>query len=248
MPLRVKKYSLPLFALLLAAAACNTGAPGANGGGAAPAASSAGGGGNSGGSSSGGGAAVISASDNPHDVLLKAMRAQFEAKSYRAHVTTSADGGPAHNMVIEYVAPDRYRMVREAQAGDREGTMREFVIVGSGTFIKGPSGQWVRSPVDATEMVKSFRDPKMLDEMAKTTDAKLLGPELLDGTPTLVYQYTQNNPMGMKMKSTAKTWLAVADGLPRKTEVEGEFSGMKTKTLVTTSDYNSDIKIEAPIK
>jgi hypothetical protein len=50
------------------------------------------------------------------------------------------------------------------------------------------------------------------------------------------------------MKSHAKTWVAVADGLPRKSESEGEFSGVKTKTEMTVSDYNSDIKIEPPIK
>jgi hypothetical protein len=54
--------------------------------------------------------------------------------------------------------------------------------------------------------------------------------------------------MGMKLKSTAKTWVAVADGLPRKTETDGEFNGKKTKTFVTMSDYNADIKIEAPVK
>jgi hypothetical protein len=84
--------------------------------------------------------------------------------------------------------------------------------------------------------------------MAKTTDIKLVGPDVLGATPTLVYEYTQDNVMGMNMKSTARTWLAVADGLPRKTEAEGEYDGKKTKTLVTMSDYNSDIKIEAPTK
>jgi hypothetical protein len=97
-------------------------------------------------------------------------------------------------------------------------------------------------------MIKAFRDPKMLDELEKTADVKLVGPDTLDGVPMLVYQYTQTNPMGMKLKSTSKTWLSVADGLPRKTETEGEFNGAKTKMLMTMSDYNADIKIDAPLK
>jgi hypothetical protein len=242
MTLRVKRSLLPLFALLLAAAACNSGAPGANGGAAAPAS-----GGNSAAagnsSSAGAGAAAISADDKPHDVMMKAMRAQLDAKSYRAHVTTSMGGGPDTKMVIEYVAPDRYRMVNEAQGGKQE-----FVIVGGAAYIKGPNGQWVKSPVNVADITKRFRDPKVLEEMAKTTDIKLVGPDTVDGTPTLVYEYTQDSVMGMNMKTTARTWLAVADGLPRKTEAEGEYEGKKTKTLVTMSDYNSDIKIEAPIK
>ncbi|HEX7177472.1 MAG TPA: hypothetical protein VF240_19595 [Pyrinomonadaceae bacterium] len=236
---RVKWYSLPLLALLLAATACNSGAPGANGGGAAPAS----GGNTAAAGSSSAGAAAISADDKPHDVLMKAMRGQLDAKSYRVHVTTSMGGGPSNNIVIEYAAPDRYRMVIEVPGGKQE-----FVIAGNAAYIKAPNGQWVRSPVGVADLIKQFRDPKMLEEMAKTTDIKLVGPDTVDGTPTLVYQYTQNNVMGMNMKSTAKTWLAVADGLPRKTEAEGEYDGKPTKTLMTITDYNSDIKIEAPVK
>jgi hypothetical protein len=200
-----------------------------------------------GGGGGGGRASVISADDKPLDVMTKAMRSQLDAKSYRAHVTSSLGDGTNNAMVIEYVAPDRYRMTSDVQVGGK-GMKQEFVIVGGGTYMKMPNGGWVKSPVDASGIVKAFRDPKMLDELAKTADVKFVGAETLDGTPMLVYQYTQNNPMGMKLKSTAKTWLSVADGLPRKTETEGEFNGQKTKTLVTISDYNTDIKIESPIK
>jgi hypothetical protein len=232
--------------LVLAFAGCNSGAPGANGG-AAPASggnssAAASGGGGSSSSSAGAGAAAISADDKPHDVMMKAVRAQLDARSYRAHVTTSMGGGPENKMVIEYVAPDRYRMVGEMQGGKQE-----FVIAGGAAYIKGPNGQWVKSPVNVADIVKQFRDPKVLEDMAKTTDIKLVGPDTVDGTPALVYEYTQNNVMGMNMKSTARTWLAVSDGMPRKTEAEGEYDGKKTKTLVTMSDYNSDIKIEAPL-
>jgi outer membrane lipoprotein-sorting protein len=48
------------------------------------------------------------------------------------------------------------------------------------------------------------------------------------------------------MKAASKTWLSEADGLPRKTETEGELDGKKTRTVVTISDYNADVKIEAP--
>jgi hypothetical protein len=241
---RIKLLLLSLCSLLLvvAATACASGPAngGAAGGNSAPASPEGGGGG-------GGRAAIISADDKPLDVMTKAMRAQLDAKSYRAHVTSTLDGGTPNKMIIEYVAPDRYRMVNDVQVGGR-GVSQEFIIVGNGSYLKAPNGQWIKSPVDASEIVKGFRDPKMLDELAKTADVKFVGPDTLDGAPMLVYQYTQVNPMGLKMTSTAKTWLSVADGLPRKTETEGEFSGKKTKTLVTISDYNSDIKIESPVK
>jgi len=239
MNLRNKFLTFPLCTLLLITTACHKeGAIGTNSGGASsPGSGSA--------SSS---TAVISANDKPLDVMTKAMRAQLDAKSFRAHITSSASNDPSNKMTIEYVAPDRYRMVSEAQGGEGKNFNQEFIIVGNATFIKGPNGQWVKSPVDAGGMVKAFRDPKMLDELAKTADVKYAGAEMLDGAPMLIYEYTQNNPMGMNLKSTAKTWLSVADGLPRKTETEGEFNGQKTKTLITISDYNTDIKIESPLK
>lgn len=242
---KLKYLALPLCLILLLTPACRT---------TGISSSSNGTGSGSGGVSLRGGggnktttSAAISENDKPLDVMTRAMRAQLDAKSYRAHVTsTLADGAP-NKMIIEYVAPDRYRMVNDMQVGGKS-LNQEFIIVGNGSYIKAPNGQWVKSPVDASEIVKGFRDPKMLDELAKTADVKFVGADTLDGAPMLVYQYTQTNPMGLKMTSTAKTWLSVADGMPRKTESEGEFDGKKTKTLVTISDYNSDIKIESPVK
>jgi hypothetical protein len=200
-------------------------------------------------SSGGTGAAAISESDKPVEVMTKAVRAQLDAKSYRARVTSTPANGASTNMLIEYSAPDRYRMTVEGPGGESgKGYKMEYVIVGGATYIKMPNSGWVKSPIDASEMIKSFRDPKMIDELTKTVDMKLVGADTLDGAPMLVYQYTQNNPMGMKLKSTSKTWLSIADGLPRKTETDGEFNGTKTKMLMTMSDYNADIKIEAPVK
>jgi outer membrane lipoprotein-sorting protein len=241
------KYLSTVFCLiLLTATACTRNSTGSGNAGV----SLPGSGGNSG-SNSGGGSttAAISENDKPLDVMTKAMRAQLDAKSYRAHVTsTLADTAP-NKMVIEYVAPDRYRMVRDGQGGSGEENGRmEFVVIGDAMYIRKPDGGWARAPVNAGEMIKSFRDPKMLDELVKTADVKFVGADTLDGAPMLIYQYTQNNPMGMNLKSTSKTWLSVADGMPRKTETEGVLDGKKTNTVITISDYNADIKIESPAK
>jgi hypothetical protein len=235
-------FSLCSLLLVIAVAACASrpaGEGGAVGSNVSPASPGGGGGGSR--------AVAVSETDKPLDAMTRAMRAQLDAKSYRARVTSTLSDGTSTAMVIEYVAPDRYRMTNDAQVGGK-GYKQEFIIVGGATYLKAPNGSWVKSPVDASSIVKAFRDPKMLDELTKTADVKLVGPDTIDGAPMLVYQYTQNNPMGMNLKSTSKTWLSVADGLPRKTESEGEFDGKKTKTLITISDYNADIKIEAPVK
>lgn len=239
------KFSTRLLCLLLlfVAAGCasrSAGDPGDAGGKSASATPGGGGGGAR--------AAVISENDKPLDALTRAMRAQLDAKSYRANVTTTSDEGSS-KMLIEYAAPDRYRMIGETQAGGEGKTFKmEYVIAGGATYIKTPNGQWTRSPIDASQMLKAFRDPKMLDELSKSTDAKLVGADTINGEPMLVYQYTQNNPLGMNLKVNSKTWLSVADGLARKTESEGEMRGKKTRTLITISDYNTDIRIEPPVK
>jgi outer membrane lipoprotein-sorting protein len=228
--------------LLLTCAACASRPAGDNSAGGQAASSGSTGGGTP-------SAAAISENDKPVDAMTRAMRAQLDAKSYRAHVTSTTADGAATKMLIEYAAPDRYRMTGEAPGGEAGKNFKmEYVIVEGATYIKTPGGGWVKSPVDGGEMIKAFRDPKMLDELAKTADVKFIGPDTFEGAPMLVYQYTQTNPMGMKLKSTSRTWLSVADGLPRKTETEGEFDGKKTKTLITMTDYNADIKIESPIK
>ena len=236
MRLKFSVLTALLCLLLTAASACSS-RPGNENGGGAPAAG--------GGASGGGAAAAISPDENPLDVMAKAMRAQLDAKSFRAHIDTNAGDGTSGTSVVEYVAPDRYRMVVEAKTGAQPVKL-EYVVAGGATYIKGPDGRWVRTPVDAGALIKGFRDPKMLDELKQTADVKFVGRDTLDGQPMLVYEYTQTNPLGVKMKATSKSWLSAADGLPRKTETEGELNGKKTRTVVTISDYNTDIKIEAP--
>ncbi|MDT5156016.1 MAG: hypothetical protein QOH51_373 [Acidobacteriota bacterium] len=236
MRLNKKSNTLALCTLLLAFAACNSAPPGGG-----SASTTTGGGGKA------GGAAVVSANDDPLNVMTRAMRAQLDAKSYRSNIDSSTSNGTTSKLLVEYVAPDRYRMVTDSQAGGKNFG-REVIIIGKDTYMKMSGGQWMKSPVDMGSMINSFRDPKVLDELTKGAEIKFVGPDLLDGMPMLVYTYTLNNPAGANLKSVSKTWVAVSDGLPRKTENEGEFGGIKSRTVITMSDYNGDIKIESPIK
>jgi hypothetical protein len=190
-------------------------------------------------------AAVISESDKPLDVMTRATRAQLDAKSYRANITNSLSSGATNTLLIEYAAPDRYHMQTHAQANGRDTTL-EYIIVGKDTFMRMNYGEWRRFPVDMSQMITAFRDPKLIDELAKKSDVKFVGTDTLDGAPMLVYEYTMDNAMGMNIKSHTKTWVAVADGLPRRSESDSDMNGVKTKTEMKLSDYNSDIKIEPP--
>jgi hypothetical protein len=237
MDAKMRFLAAPLCSLLLAVCACSSKPE--TGGGAGAVSPGSGGASTS--------AGVVSASDKPLDVMTRATRAQLDAKSYRANIKNTSSNNSTSTIVVEYAAPDRYHMTTHAQAGGRD-TSLEYIIVGKDTFMKMNGGAWQRFPVDMSKMITTFRDPKFIDEITKSSDIKFVGADTLDGAPMLVYEYTMNNAAGMNIKTHAKTWVAIADGLPRKSESEGEFSGVKTKTEMTVSDYNSDIKIEAPIK
>ncbi len=193
----------------------------------------------------------LTAGADPRAELTKAMGAQLSAKSYRAQMVSASSNGTNSTMVVEFVAPDRFRLTQDMALPGRGNVKRETIIIGKDTWMKAGAAPWQKFPVDIGSIAAQFRDPKVLDELAKSAEIKYVGPDTIDGAPALVYEYTLNDMLGKGSKSTAKTWLGAADSLPRKTESEGEFAFMgkplKTKTTVTYSDYNADIKIAPPM-
>jgi hypothetical protein len=203
--------------------------------------------GNSSGSSSSSGSAAGSAATapsslSPAEAMTKVMSKMLEAKSFRANMSGTSSEGQPYTVTMEFVSPDRYHMT--SQAG-------EYIIVGHDSYLKAPGRGWMKSPVDVSGMMTQFRDPKFSEELNKASgggDVKLVGPDVLDGTPTLVYEYTtEREIMGSKTRSQGKTWVGASDGLPRKMEVNSVVNGKPSKGVIIYSDYGSDIKIEPPV-
>ena len=180
---------------------------------------------------------AVSKDENPIDVLSKAINAQLAAKSFRARMVTAVNGGKESTRMVECVAPDRFHIF-----GDQD----EMVLAGGNIYMKSPGGEWTRLLFDATEMMNKIRDTKQLDEIRKSTDVALVGADTVEGVPTLVYSYSMKNPFGMSFTNNCKMWVGLADSLPRRMEVEGEFNKQKSRSLVTYYDYGADIKIEPP--
>lgn len=179
----------------------------------------------------------VSKDENPLDALSKAVSAQLEAKSFRARMTTAIDGGKESTRIVECISPDRFHIT-----GDQD----EMILAGGNVYMKSPGGEWTQLLFDPAELIKQIRDAKQLDEIRKSTDVVLAGPDTVDGVPTLAYRYTMKNPFGMKSTSSCKMWVGLTDSLPRKMEVEAEFNKMKTRSVVTYYDYGANIKIEPP--
>ena len=179
----------------------------------------------------------LAASGTPLEGITKAFQAQLALKSYRIKMETTTPQTGTQIRTAEYVAPDRFHW---------KGEKDEMIVVGSASYMR-MGDKWIKSPIDAAAMVNSVRDPKFLDQLSKGANVTLVGPDVVDGTPALVYQYTLNNAFGANMQSTSKTWVRASDGMPLKVESSGEFNGMKTTTLATYYDFNADIKIEPPM-
>src|SRR5262249_21358090 len=109
-------------------------------------------------------------------------------------------------------------------------------------------------------------DPKKFEQsIGASTETKLVGPDVLDGTPCLVYQYTtilapESGPVGggeagavpqpgikpaaTPSAFTAKVWVGVADQLPRKLESADPNSSAQTTILYY--DFDAPITVNPP--
>jgi len=174
-------------------------------------------------------------SANPLDALKGAFRGFAGAKSFRAKMTTTGGTTANQEMNLDVVMPDRFHMVGKS--------FEAYVI--AGIFYMKVGNQWQKIAMPKTFDL-SFADAKKLEaELGATTETKLIGAEVLDGTPTTVYQYTTTIKTPTPTTVTSKVWIGVADGLPRKMESTTK-AGVKTVT--TYYDYNANIVIEPPIK
>ncbi len=172
---------------------------------------------------------------NPLDALTRIMRGWAGVKTFRSKITTTTSAGASTEISLDVVMPDRFHVVTK---------QLEAIAIGKTYYLKiGNQWQKVALPqgIDL-----NFADLKKLEaELGASTDAKLIGPDVLDGTPTLVYEYTTTIKTPTTLTTTSKLWVAVADQLPRKME---SVSKTGSKTVATYYDYNAAITIEPPIK
>ena len=188
-------------------------------------------------------AAPVQASGDPRQDVKKALTAMFAAKSFRARLTTTT----GNVMDMEFVAPDRFHTKGQSQS-EGQPPAREMIIIGKDTFVRLGNMEWRQVPagMGLGETVQQFR-PDVTSEMMKREDIKFIGPDVLDGSPVLVYQYKLKG----EEQHLWKMWIGSSDGLPRKNESEAETDSegkpIKTRMNVIYYDYNTNIKIEPPV-
>jgi pyruvate/2-oxoglutarate dehydrogenase complex dihydrolipoamide acyltransferase (E2) component len=184
-------------------------------------------------------------SNDPRQVLANSLRAQAKVKSFRLKRTIiGADRTTLHS--AEIILPDRLHTTDDKN---------ETIVIAGIYYFKRGDQPWqkmpasVQSPLNALSYVA---DEKKIDAQLQTvSEFRLVGPEVLDGTPTLVYQF-KTIIVQPPATGTSKIWIGVADNLPRKTESDSTSTingqAYTGKITLLYSDYNADFKIEAPIQ
>lgn len=169
---------------------------------------------------------------NPVQGLLTAFKGLGGVKSFRAKISTTGLPGGTQDSDLEMVLPDRFHMTT---------SKLEMILIGKTMYIKtGTKWQKLTQNIDLSAV-----DAKKLEaELGISKDVKLVGTDVIDGTPTFVYQYTTTIKGPPARTTTSKVWVGMADNLPRKRETEPK-AGQKTTT--TYYDYNANITINAPM-
>jgi hypothetical protein len=90
-------------------------------------------------------------------------------------------------------------------------------------------------------MLNSFTE----EALQSISDVKFLGEESVNGLPALVYSCKLVTVVG-NFPVTQKIWVSKSSGVPMKCYVE--YSHGPIKTLTTTFDTESPVKIELPSK
>ncbi|MBF6614462.1 MAG: hypothetical protein IVW55_15205 [Chloroflexi bacterium] len=195
-------------------------------------------------------------SDDDLAAIFRMYQTQTAVKSFRYKASRATDA-PGSSEVMEIVNPDRLRQV------DIEGgkVTQEIIRIPGVTYSKTGGGAWQKTPVTAkvqAEIDSARQGLASIESFRKLiSNVQALGTEDLDGMPTLVYQYefrprTTDTPEPNMRALNTKMWVAVSDGLPRKSVVYGtakvnEQTRTSPPTTIIYYDYNADIKIEAPI-
>ncbi|MBI4790977.1 MAG: hypothetical protein HY782_28440 [Chloroflexi bacterium] len=178
--------------------------------------------------------AVLPTAGNAVDALSKVFKSWTSVKSFRAKMTIIGQPTGTTEMNLEVVTPDRFHMTSKQM---------EIVLIGNTVYLK-LGNTWQKVPLPQG-IDLSLADPKKYaDEIAASTDVKLVGVETLDGTPTIIYQYTVNIKGPPAQKITSKVWVGATDNLPRKVESAPTAT---QKTTILFTDYNANITINPPI-
>lgn len=164
------------------------------------------------------------------DEIMAAGKQMLAASSYHARIATS-DGAQDFTMDVDFVAPDRYRMVMPMGTQVIIGDTMHMTMQGRTMSMQVPAGT-----------IDQWRDPTKLEQYAATMQVESLGSDTVDGKGATKYRTSYAD----QAQEPVTTWIG-DDGYPLRIEVDGELQGKPSKTVITYSRFNDpSIRVEAP--
>jgi outer membrane lipoprotein-sorting protein len=180
---------------------------------------------------------ATTAPSDPKAAVIEASRKFIALKSLTGKI--EADAATPYKQQVEYAAPDRYHVVYR----ENSGAETETIMGGNDAWVKS-GDSWNKMPGN-TNPTPTMRLPFTEEGLKSISDVKFEGEESVNGMPALVYSYKQVTVVGNFPKKQT-IWVSKSSGLPIKSYVE--YSSGPIKTLKTTFDTDSPVKIELPSK
>ncbi len=187
----------------------------------------------------------------PVDSIWNAT-SKMAQQAYRATIVSTTTGAAANNgtrtITMEYAPPGHMHMTLT-------GGMEIIVLEDQGTIYQkmGSSATWTQMPATMAQAILSnmpMSDPKQLSQLKQqiiVDQTKFVGPDLVNGTPALVYDYATRSATDPSVTHNSRVWVGVTNGLPLKVQTSGNSaSGSGQITTVVTYQYDPSITVQAP--
>lgn len=181
--------------------------------------------------------------------IVQSMLA-LNSQPNRMTVTTTLQDGTTSTNIIEFVPPDRKRIVSP-------DVDMEYVIIGEVVYMK-VAGMWITAQIPATTFMGEATTEETLT--STVSEPQFLRLDELDGRPMVVYGYQSTTVSeGIELHSQIEMWIGLADGLVYQMVTDGETLSVSTDAngqsvslavpahTVTMIEYDSAISIEPPI-
>lgn len=170
----------------------------------------------------------------PKDDLHAAYTRFLALKSFKASINAT-NGKYKSNSVVEFQAPDRYRIVSQGQAPS--------LIIG-GNMYMNINGSSMKVPVPSLKtMLAQYRNPDVLKDLEAGVIVESLGSEIVNKQASKKYRFTTSKPP----TSTNTIWIAIATGHIMRVEANGTMEKKPWHSITDYGDFNNPaIKISEP--
>lgn len=160
---------------------------------------------------------------DPKTELATAFDRLMSAPAFRATMS-NADSGEVY-MEMEYLAPDRYRLVNK-QGGPT------MVVIGNQASMD-IDGQRMNVPIPVDNIVKAYRDSENWQRSRASMTVESAGAAQVDGQPARQYRYRMTHPQPM----SAMAWVG-AGGQLLQVEMD-DASGRNGKVRIRYRDIGA---------